>query len=100
MSAVQLGYLTKLVGNNICTVSTPRFTATMKRIRRAIFEGIRPKSTHGMLSCTPKIIELISETARELVGRAMALKNSKLAHLGAGVARTGDPATIRPGEMR
>jgi len=83
---------TKLIGNNVYTVSLPRLIAAIKLVRGAPFEGIRPKNYLWNTELHTEMIELITEAAHELVDRAMAMKNPKLARLGATVGRTVDPA--------
>lgn len=83
---------TKLIGNNVYTVSMPRLIAALKLVRGAPFEGIRPKNYLWNTELQTEMIELITEAAHELVDRAMAMNNPKLARLGASVGRTVDPA--------
>lgn len=83
---------TKLIGNNVYTVSLPRLIAALKLVRGAPFDGIRPKNYLWNTALHTEMIELITEAAHELVDRAMASNNPKLARLGAQVGRTVDPA--------
>ncbi|WP_188109354.1 LysM peptidoglycan-binding domain-containing protein [Paeniglutamicibacter gangotriensis] len=83
---------TRLIGDNIQTVSLPRLVAALRLVRGAPFEGIRPKNYLWNERNMTEMIEVISMAAHELVDRAMAKNDAQLARLGALVGRTVDPA--------
>lgn len=83
---------TRLIGDNVQTVSLPRLVAALRLVRGAPFEGIRPKNYLWNERNMTEMIEVISMAAHELVDRAMAKNDAQLARLGALVGRTVDPA--------
>lgn len=83
---------TRLIGDNVQTVSFPRLVAALRLVRGAPFEGIRPKNYLWNERNMTEMIEIISMAAHELVDRAMAKNDAQLARLGAQVGRTVDPA--------